>query len=116
MLVGSSDCVLDTNHVKFISYTGKYPTLCSGLLTLEIDGETVVFGYDTQARLLKQNMPMYPPFWSSGGSTDWHLNIVRKGEWKIQIGELPDKFRKYAKEIDTVFNANVPHGCCGGCL
>ena len=26
-------------HVKFISYTGKYPNLCSGIITLEIDGE-----------------------------------------------------------------------------
>ena len=26
-------------NVKFISYTGKYPNLCCGDLTLEIDGE-----------------------------------------------------------------------------
>ena len=26
-------------HVKFISYTGKYPNLCGGILTLEIDGK-----------------------------------------------------------------------------
>lgn len=34
----------DSEHVKFISYTGKYPNLCSGILTLEIDGRTIRFG------------------------------------------------------------------------
>ena len=33
-----------TEDVKFISYTGKYPVLCCGVLTLEIDGEIVEFG------------------------------------------------------------------------
>lgn len=28
-----------TEHVKFISYTGEYPNLCCGDLTLEIDGK-----------------------------------------------------------------------------
>ena len=27
---------------------------------------------------------------------------------------LPNKYKKYATEIDRVFNANVEHGCCGG--
>ena len=27
----------NTSRVKFISYTGEYPNLCSGVLTLEID-------------------------------------------------------------------------------
>ena len=31
------------SHVKFISYDGKYPNLCRGKLTLEIDGEKVTF-------------------------------------------------------------------------
>ena len=33
-------------HVKFISYDGKYPNLCSGRLVLEIDGERVAFSND----------------------------------------------------------------------
>ena len=24
--------------------------------------------------------------------------------------------KTYATEINSVFNANVPYGCCGGCL
>lgn len=35
----------ETNHVEFVSYSGKWPNLCSGELTLEIDGEEVAFGY-----------------------------------------------------------------------
>lgn len=31
-------------NVKFVSYTGDFPNLCSGVLTLEIDGNPVSFG------------------------------------------------------------------------
>lgn len=27
--------------VEFVSYTGEYPNLCSGILTVKIDGEIV---------------------------------------------------------------------------
>lgn len=43
------------DHVKFVSYTGKYPTLCSGNLTLLIDGENVEFD------------GIKDRFWESGG-------------------------------------------------
>ena len=32
--------------IKFISYTGKYPNLCSGVLTVEINGKEYKFGHD----------------------------------------------------------------------
>ena len=60
----------------------------------------------------------YDSFWHSGGSVsfdnDWDCHIST-GEWNINIDNLPEKFRKYAAEIDYTFNANVEHGCCGGC-
>jgi len=31
------------DRVKFVSYNGHYPNLCSGNLVLEIDGENVRF-------------------------------------------------------------------------
>jgi len=37
-------------------------------------------------------------------------------EWQIDINNIPEQYRKYAAEIDEVFNSNVPWGCCGGCL
>ena len=52
-------------HVEFVSYTGKFPNLCSGELTLKIDGKVVTFGSDyTKCE--------YPQFWCSGGSTFIH--------------------------------------------
>jgi len=104
MLVGTIP--KEGKHVKFISYTGKYPNLCSGTLTLEIDGEKVTFGLDGQ----------YEEFWRSGGYVIWNADIVATGEWLIEIERLPQKYQKYAREIDEVFNANVEHGCCGGCI
>ena len=46
MLVNTNVDTIET-HVKFISYTGKYPCLCSGILTLEIDDKRIQFGYNT---------------------------------------------------------------------
>lgn len=34
------------NRVKFVSYTGKSPNLCSGVLTLKIDGTQYKFGHN----------------------------------------------------------------------
>lgn len=93
--------------VKFISYTGGYPNLCSGILTLEIEGNTVTFGPTYKKS-------QYPNFWASGGNCDWDGNIT-SGPWIIGPDLLPVEYQAYADEIEEVFNANVPWGCCGGC-
>ena len=93
-------------HVKFISYTGKYPNLCTGSLTLEIDRRRVTFGITA--------FDDYPSFWSTGGHCSY--GGCELGEWEISIDEIPEQFRNYATEINEVFNDNVPYGCCGGCL
>ena len=99
----------NNNHVKFISYDGKYPCLCMGTLILQIDGINYSFG--DEGHFIK--------FWESGGTCgftdDWDENVT-KGEWIINIEEIPKQFRKYSNEIDEVFNNNVRYGCCGGCL
>ena len=48
------------NVVEFVSYTGKYPNLCSGVLTLKINGKIYTFGYGQK----------YDKFWESGGGLD----------------------------------------------
>ena len=87
--------------VKFIDYTGEYPNLCSGILTLEIDNKIVEF-------------PKY--CMHSGGSVwfdeDWNENI-EEGDWSIDI---PQEYLQYKKEILEVVNENVTKGCCGGCI
>lgn len=98
-------------HVEFVSYTGKWPNLRSGILTLRIDGEQHTFGYSGGE---------YEPFWTSGGEC-WFTGgyaeaHVSEGPWVIDASRLPDKFKIYAAEIDEVFNSSVPYGCCGGCI
>lgn len=97
MLVNKQMIPEAETHVQFISYTGRYPNLCSGNLTLEIDGKTVVF----------ENCDK---FWSTAGQ------ITEKyGDWIIDVEDIPCQFRKYAAEIDQVFNDNVERPHCGGC-
>lgn len=91
------------SNVKFIDYTGCWPNLCRGILKLEIDGQEICFGNEQQ----------YPKFWQTGG----HINNyhAHTGEWIIDCEKLPEIYKKYAREIDHVFNENIPYGCCGGC-
>lgn len=94
-------------HVKFISYTGEFPNLCRGVLTLEIDGEVYCFNRCTDR------------FWYTGGNVDFDENnreIIEEGDWQIDIDILPEKLRKYADEISEVLNENIERGCCGGCV
>lgn len=106
---------MDTKEkIRFISYTGAFPNLCSGVLTLEIDEEVVSFGPS-----YKKPKPDYQEFWQSGGSCTFDSNWcehVECGPWKIFKEELPVQYQKYAEKITELFNKNVPHGCCGGCV
>ena len=95
-------------HVKFVYYTGKYPNLCSGILALKIDNKVVTFG--------DRWSEDYSRFWQSGGAIHFNDYCVSTEEWLIDYQELPEKYKKYADEIDQVFNENVKFGCCGGCL
>ena len=129
MLVNKKES--NTSRVKFISYTGEYPSLCSGVLTLMIDGVQYKFGHDYQHYHYHEdvkswvqededpNDPNFDAFWESGGSVshdgNWNWE-VRQNEWEIDVDRLPEKFWDVAAEIDAVINANIPEGCCGGCI
>ena len=93
--------------IEFVSYDGRYPALCYGILTLRINNKEVKFGYKGGCN--------YPPFWSSGGGIngDW---CAYQGEWNIYEDMLPEHLREYVDIIDDLFNENVPYGCCGGCI
>lgn len=94
----------EEKHVTFVSYDGSFPNLCSGCLVLLIDGVEYKFGMFCR----------YPKFWASGGWFDEDYD-PHEGEWVIFEASLPEEIRKYAREIEDVFNANVEYGCCGGC-
>lgn len=87
--------------VEFVSYNGSYPNLCSGTLILRIDG-------------VERTLPPY--CMHSGGSV-WFDNSwnehVEEGEWTVDV---PPELEKYYDEIKSCVNANVPYGCCGGCV
>ena len=88
--------------IEFVEYTGGYPILCHGILTLRINGEEKTFGY--------QNGCDYDSFWSSGGgiTEDW---CTKEGEWNIYEDMLPEHLREYVDIIDDLFNENVEYGC-----
>lgn len=129
MLVNKSEN--KNNRVKFVSYTGRYPNLCSGVLTLEIDGTQYKFGHNCMNHHFDEKKkkwvytdedehnPNFDSFWHSGGSCYFvkdYQDIVETNEWHINVEELPEKIKELAEEIDIVFNDNVTWGCCGGCL
>lgn len=110
--------------VEFVKYTGSYPCLCSGVLTVKIDGTEYTFGVDTSLPMKKMlefidSEDYLPKFWTSGGGVYFDNDYnedVRSAPWELMENELPDKFKKYGQELIDVFNQNVPHGCCGGCV
>ena len=87
------------NRVEFVSYDGRYPNLCSGVLVLKLDGKKVTF-------------PRYSL--SSGGGLDDEYETY-EGAWSIDRWPLgfPEECKKEATEV---VNLNVEHGCCGGCI
>ncbi len=91
------------SKVEFISYDGKYPTLCYGTLVIKIDGKK----YSLKNCL------------TSGGSVtsdeDWNFT-VNEGPWSIRESKLPDDLKRYYLEIEKAVNENVLEGCCGGCI
>ena len=118
-------------RVEFIEYTGKYPNLCNGVLTVKIDGEIVKFGHNYDSENIEHSedgamifraeigCPHEDEFWSSGGyvwfDNDWGAH-VETDEWVLLEDELAHKYWDIADELIAVFNMNVPFGCCGGCV
>lgn len=104
----------EPEHVKFVSYTGKYPCLCSGVLTLLINGKTCVFGHNFALCTVKHGKVTY-----KDEEICQHMDTFWEpkdhDEWIVDANKIPEQYRKYVDEIDRVFNENVPHGHCGGC-
>lgn len=85
--------------IKFVSYDGAYPNLCSGTLVLEVDGVK----RSAQHAL------------ASTGCINWRDDTVIKGD-RVLSAYAPQWMQGREKEILAVVNANVPKGCCGGCI
>lgn len=107
--------------VKFVEYTGSFPNLCSGLLTLEIDGKKYTFGweYTWDGKHIEGD---FPRFWCSGGRISIDPEEVYRGPWGFgYYADRSYKIDKYFGDGATnqflkVMNDNVNWGCCGGCI
>lgn len=99
--------------IKFVSYNGKYPNLCSGILILSIDGKETTFG----PKFLGTD---YDAFWSSGGCVvmdDEYNAYTSTGLWELEESYLPEFLKDHGQELIDLFNDNVEeYGCCGGCI
>lgn len=94
---------MSEHRLRFVSYDGRFPNLCSGTLIMELDSERI-------------NFPSY--CLQSGGivsfDDDWH-EIVTTGPWTII--EFPKDFPEELKQLaEDLVNENVEWGCCGGCV
>ena len=69
-LVNSSNA----ENVQFVSYTGKYPNLCGGILTLIVCGKEYVFGHDYSKFESWKTDGHNPSFWHSGGGCGFTNN------------------------------------------
>lgn len=109
------------NKIEFVSYNGSYPNLCSGKLTVKIDGKEISFG--ATEIFEKDTTPAdYPRFWCSGGSIsfdkNWHEHVNSHCDWEMTGSEkdYPPEIWKILPDILKVMNENVDGGCCGGCV
>ena len=127
--------------IEFVSYEGKFPNLCEGLLIVRIDGRLYAFSpyYDSMYRsflnrfnrteaLEDDSITKVSGFYlRSGGYIDWgedgeNPKIV-KGKWiiddksmKLENGERFILSGEQKSELEKVINQNIELGCCGGCV
>lgn len=90
--------------VEFVRYTGRYPCMCLGDLTVAIDHKLV-----TLNNALCSSGDVVP-------SDDWRRQSIAKGPWKVDIAKVPGEHKSRVDEIEACVNRHVPFGCCGGCL
>ena len=115
----------DQIDIKFVSYSGEYPTLCHGVLILNVNGKDMRFGYEPLEYPDKpENKDNYPIFWASGGSVAFDEDMnesVWSGDWEwsvsnSELNELPKEIVENKDLVMKIFNENVQQGCCGGCV
>ena len=92
-----------TSQVKFVSYDGAFPNLCSGRLVLSVNGKE--YAWERRSGFL-----------NSGGGLNPGYRGTYSGEWEIDYAKIPDEIKEFANEIDKCINEKISYGCCGGCI
>lgn len=90
-------------EMEFISYTGRYPTLCSGALTIRVGDE-----YYHLDHILRSGGSIHDPVTGDYDAVE--------GDWFINTEDLPEELQPFVDDITALVNENVEHGCCGGCI
>lgn len=88
--------------IEFVDYTGEYPCLCSGTLTIKVNGKE----YEIE-HLRSGGHVWFDDNWG---------DHIKTGPWSIDEDDIPEEIRQYKDEIEDVVNEHVPYGCCGGCI
>lgn len=91
------------NTLKFVSYDGEYPNLCSGTLILSYGKKQYIFPSGS----------LY-----SGGYCCYNQDTreIEQGTGPWEIVNFPKEFPPFLrKEAEELVNENIPDGCCGGC-
>lgn len=96
--------------VNFLGYTGKFPELCHGVMTLKIDGTDTTFGTDDFEA--DYSFELYSGGYAGKGM-DLKTAILSEGFWEVI---LPPEFSDIEELVNELFNEEVQLGCCGGCL
>ena len=91
-------------NVKFISYTGCFPTLCHGVLKIEVDGTIL----EVEDCLISGGGCIF-----DGYTSTMDVNI---GAWEVDFNLFPPLSEQVKNEITALVNKNGAHGCCGGCV
>lgn len=107
--------------IEFVSYTGRFPNLCSGIFTVKINGKEVSFGHDNRnydRNTYTYNDSNYDEFWVSGGECGEDLEYdCTEAPWRLSVSShYPEEIANLLPELLECFNENVPYGCCGGCI
>lgn len=93
----------NSENVKFVSYTGTYPNLCGGILTLIICGKEYVFGHDYSKFESWKTDGHNPSFWSSGGNcgfaNDYSDSYVNSGSGKSMYQNCQRKLNSMRRKL-----------------
>jgi len=86
-----------------IEYNGAYPNPCSGTLVVTLDNKRWEFP--------KHCLSSGGNVWFDGG---WDEH-VESGAWVIN--KWPEGFpEEHKSAVEYAVNAEIPEGCCGGCI
>ena len=104
--------------VKFNSYDGKWPNLCSGTLSFDIE-DLDDPDWEPITIRLKDCLVSSGSCYFKG---DYDEAVTEQGPWEVDLNDYVDSDEISPKlllnlkpQIVKMVNENVSFGCCGGC-